>query len=274
MRLLWLIPFVASAACAGEADVAKVMSEAQTAFRSGQRDEAIALATKAIEADKKNPQAWWLRAQFHDAMRQFEKAAADADEILKLEPKAAKILQFRGCARFRLAQLKESIADFDAYIALVPDAEPHHWQRGISYYYAGEFEKGRKQFELHQTVNASDVENAVFHFICVARKDGIEKARASLIQIDHDSRVPMMEIFALYAGKGTAEQVLAATQKGNVNPEILKDRLFYAHLYLGLYFEAAGDAAKAKEHILKAAGEYAQDHYMGDVARVHAKLLK
>jgi lipoprotein NlpI len=39
-----------------------------------------------------------------------------------------------------------------------------------------------------------------------------------------------------------------------------------------LYFEALGDAAKAREHILQAAGPFRMDHYMGKVAVMHAKL--
>ena len=46
-----------------------------------------------------------------------------------------------------------------------------------------------------------------------------------------------------------------------------------AHLYIGLYYEAAGKAKLAREHIALAV-ENRVDHYMGDVARVHLQLLK
>ena len=52
----------------------------------------------------------------------------------------------------------------------------------------------------------------------------------------------------------------------------LRQRLFYAHLYLGLYFEAASDEPTAYDHISKAARQYGADDYMSDVARVHLKL--
>jgi lipoprotein NlpI len=54
----------------------------------------------------------------------------------------------------------------------------------------------------------------------------------------------------------------------------MNQRLFYAHLYVGLYYEAIGDRKRAREHILKAADDDKADHYMGDVARVHAALLR
>ena len=59
----------------------------------------------------------------------------------------------RGEARFRAAQIRESVTDFDAVIRLFPGAKPSLWQRGISLYYAREFHNGKEQFEIHQTVN-------------------------------------------------------------------------------------------------------------------------
>ena len=56
-------------------------------------------------------------------------------------------------------------------------------------------------------------------------------------------------------------------------PAARRDQRFYAHLYLGLYFEALGDAKLAREHITRAAEDFSENHYMGDVARVHLQLL-
>jgi hypothetical protein len=50
-------------------------------------------------------------------------------------------------------------------------------------------------------------------------------------------------------------------------------QLFYAHLYLGIYYEVAGDKTKALEH-LTLAEKGRISHYMGDVAHVHAELLR
>jgi lipoprotein NlpI len=102
----------------------------------------------------------------------------------------------------------------------------------------------------------------------------VEKARASLIPIEGDSRVPMKQIHELYAGKVKPEDVLKAARAGNPSPERSQHQLFYAHLYLGLYFEALGDTKKAREHISKAAREFNNSEYMGDVARVHWELLE
>ncbi len=250
----------------------ELLQKARTAFETGKNEEALSLAQKAIGLEPKNAQTYYTRGRLYESMRQYEKAIVDFDEVLKLNPGAAHIYQLRGVAQFKRGNVKESITDFDKFIESDTSQAPQHWQRGISCYYAERYEDGRKQFELHQTVNNNDVENAVWHFLCVARSIGVEKARASLIHINRDGRVPMMQIYALFAGKATVDDVMAAVKAGEPSPDELKQRLFYAHLYLGLYDEATGNAKLADEHIRKAIGEFGANHYMGDVARVHAKL--
>jgi lipoprotein NlpI len=242
------------------------MTEISRLIRDGKRDEALAMLTKSIEEEPKELRWLLARGRLQSTMNQHEKAIVDFNAALNIDTNNARVYHERGTAYFKLGRIKESVADFDRFVKILPDQEPQHWQRGIALYYAGDYERGRKQFELHQKVNPYDVENAVWHFICVARKDGVDKAKASLIHIERDQRVPMKEIFALFADKGKPEEVLAAAKD--------RDQLFYAHLYLGLYYEAHGNAAKAREHIDKAAGEFSMNHYMGDVARVHAQLLK
>lgn len=50
------------------------------------------------------------------------------------------------------------------------------------------------------------------------------------------------------------------------------DSLFYAHLYVGLYYESLQQKEKALQHIQKAVEKYPSSHYMGDVVRVHLQL--
>ena len=277
--LLWVfLGFVVSRAAlvsvpaAADGQAEDFLNQAKSAYERGEKEQALSLAQKAIEADPKNPQGYYFRARLHDALKQYEKALADYGEVLDRNRNAKEVNQARGVVHFKLGHIQEAIADWDRLIQLDSSRAPYHWQRGIAYYYAGRYAEGRRQFELHQTVNPNDVENAVWHFLCVARSESVKKARESFIPIERDSRVPMKQVHALFAGQGNATDVLAAAQAGASSAEELKDRLFYAHLYLGLYHEALGETKRAKEHLLKAAQDYAADHYMGDVARVHVKL--
>ena len=182
-------------------------------------------------------------------------------------------LQQRGQDRFFAADIKGSISDFDGFLKLFPERDPHHWQRGICYYYSEEYAKGKAQFERHQDVNTQDVENAVWHFLCAVRAPGgsVEAARKEYININADGRIPMKQIHKLFEGSGDAATVLEAANKAT-NEQERRNHLCYAHLYLGLYHEALGDDEKAEEHMLKSAVDHRMDHYMGRVAQVHAKL--
>ena len=119
----------------------------------------------------------------------------------------------------------------------------------------------------------ADVENAVWRFMCMVRSVGLEKAQAEMLKIGDDRRVPMRNIYELYRGKTTPEAVLAAAVKGEPGPELKSRQLFYAHLYLGIWFDLLGERAKALDHLNKATDDHRIDHYMWDVARVHRDRL-
>ena len=172
----------------------------------------------------------------------------------------------RGVAHFFNAEIKEALVEWDAEVAARPEDLPHHWQRGIALYYAKRFKEGREQFEKHQIVNPQDVENAVWHYLCVAALESPDAARKVFIRITDDPRVPMAEVHALFAGKGTAEAVTAAAAKAGGLA------VAYADLYLGLHAEANGRKEAARRHMEAAAAAFPAGNYMGETARVHCRL--
>ncbi len=184
-------------------------------------------------------------------------------------PADPRALLDRAVADFERGRIAESVAAFDELVKVAPALAPQLWQRGIALYYAGRYGDCRRQFESHRTVNPDDVENAAWHFLCVARAESPERARAALLPVGPDPRVPMRQVYEMFRGKLEPAQVLAA---GGSRP----DGQFYANLYLGLYYEAIGDARRAREHIATAAQERFADGggYMHTVARVHLARLK
>jgi lipoprotein NlpI len=191
--------------------------------------------------------------------------AADQSQL------SARELVRKGSDQLIAGEVKESIESFEKAVSIEPKAKPYLWQLGIAYYYAGRFQDGRQLFESHQTVNSSDVENAVWHFLCLARAEGIETARKKLIPISGDTRVPMKEVHNLFTGKNSDDDVLQAANSVNT-PSERRNALCYAHLYLALYYEALGDVDKSRDHITKSASDFAQDHYMGKIAKLHSTL--
>ena len=177
------------------------------------------------------------------------------------------LLLDRGVERLCAGEIEAALKDLDRVVELAPASEPYLWQRGIAQYFAGKFAEGRKQFEVHRTVNPNDVENATWHFLCVAATDGVQKAREGMLPAPNDFRVPQEEIYKLFKGTGTVEDVDRAV---NALPEKSNARRvarFYADLYIGLLAHAEGRSADAKKYLV-AAGSTKDQGVMADVARL------
>ena len=239
MLVLLLVAGWSLSAVADEA-ADELFDQAQAAAARGASEQAVELASAAIAKDSRLALAYYLRGREH----------------------------------FRLGKIKESVADFDQLVKLRPALESRQWERGIAFYYARQFERGAQQFELYQTYHDNDVENSVWRYLCMVPDTGIEKARQVMLPIKNDRRVPMMQIYELYRGNLKPGDVLAACREDDPAEDVLAGRLFYAHLYLGLYHEVAGEKELAAKYIHLAADEKLARHprintYMWDVARIH-----
>jgi lipoprotein NlpI len=254
-----------------QAEYDAALASAATLLNMGDAPGAEKLLTGLIRRQPKSAAAYLYRAEARRRQHLYKAAAADLASAVALQPQHADYWQQRGEAEFRAGMIEASIKSFDAFLKMKPEQKPHHWQRGISLYYAGRYKEGKSQFELHQTVNPQDVENAVWHFLCVARSEGLQSARRQLISISQDPRVPMAQVHRLFAGEGREEDVLKAAQDAEGRAQG-GEPVFYANLYLALYSEALGNSRRAAEFITKAAARAEKNGYMGDVARVHAQL--
>jgi len=167
----------------------------------------------------------------------------------------------RGMMQFKLGRIAASIADFDQAEQLNLALTPYLWQRGLSYYYAARFADGARQFEVDLQVNAQDVEETVWRYLCQAQLQDAQSAREALLAVRNDPRPVMATVYALFAGACRPEALLT----------VARDRRerFYCHLYAGLYYEAECDAAGARHHIAEAAAMQVLDDYMGWLAIVH-----
>lgn len=244
-----------------------------TAQETADLKAALKDAEKAVKAAPKSVPALAQRAEVYERLDRYTDAIADYTNIIALDKSLASAYQQRGIVHFKAGKINESIADFDKYIELRPKAKISHWQRGISYYYARRYDDGRKQFEGYQDFDSNDVENAVWRFMCMARTDGLAKARKGILKIGNDRRVPMRQVYDLYKGDLTPIDVLAKARAGKPDAEQLSRRLFYAHLYIGIYYDLLGKKKLALEHLNLATDKHRVGHYMWDVARIHRDLL-
>jgi len=213
-------------------------------------------------------------AGYYVEHKDYAKASECMSKAVELEPKNLMLRDRRGDLYLWAGEFKKAVEDYDAFLKENAKFEPEHWRRGIAYYYTGQFKEGVAQFETHKTVNPQDVENAAWHYLCNSKVVGKEKAAAVLIDVTMDSRVPMAEIQKLYAGKLKPEDVLAAAEKTDAKKREGISARFYAHLYVGLWYDAEGNAKKVKEHLSDAVLKYEISDYMWKVGRAHLTLLE
>lgn len=234
---------------------------------------AIVLGTMAFTLTQSPPKYRHLAQDWSNRIEKSIQSGATnelLDELngaIRKSPVDEQLYLARGSLYFRTGKVDLSLTDFDKVIELNPESKPYLWQRGISLYYAGRYKEGKEQFEVHRTVNPNDVENAFWHFLCVAKLTDVEKASRDILVSGFDRREPLMQVQQMIAGKLSPEEVIAVTEKGS------KSVQFYGHLYLGLYFDVKGKSEDAVQHLRKC---LAVDYpgYMYDVAKVHLRMLE
>lgn len=196
-------------------------------------------------------------------------------------PKEWGLRQARGTAFFFRGRFHEAVGDFDKMVELDPECEKSHWQRGIALYYDGQFERSAQQFELYHQYDNVDRENGIWRFLAQTMVRGREEARKGLLEYAQDDRPPLTDIYAMFAGGMTADELQRkiANEKGITEGERNKRR-FYADLYIGLDLASQKDSSGAFHHLQKAIsnpwGRSAGGGpgYMWHVARVHWELLE
>jgi lipoprotein NlpI len=262
--------FIVLAAVLGDAhcSAAETLADAEAARTRGKLREALRIIDKVLEGESGNTgDLLMYRGSLQSEMGDSQGAESDFTAAIKQEPDRVQAYYLRGRERYKLGQVEESIADFERVMELEPARRRRLWELGISYFEVGRNKEGQAMFEAYQTYDNADVENVVYRYLCMARDVGPAKAREEILPVGPDSRVPMREVYELYAGKTDPATVLRVAAEHST--EERREPLFYAHLYLGLYFDVNGDTERAREHLAKAIRDYPTRHYMGDVARVH-----
>lgn len=125
------------------------------------------------------------------------------------------------------------------------------------------------KFRDDVAVNPNDTEESIWAFMCEARllPGGAADARARMLVVGRDSRPYMRAAYEAFRdGAGPAAIAAAAGPDPEAGPS------FYSLLYQGLYAEAHGDAAAAREAMRRAcATQYARrsGDFMANVCRIH-----
>ena len=162
----------------------------------------------------------------------------------------------RGDLHIFLGKFAEAETDYKKMSELKPDVDASHWRLGIAMYLAGHPEDAAAQFDKYHSFDNVDRENGIWRYLSHRAAFGKEKAREQLLKYEKDDRPPFREVYQLFEGTMTADQVLQS-----ISPDLpessRQSRLFYAQLYVGL-----NDAVEDKpESAIKALREAVKNEW-------------
>lgn len=209
----------------------------------------------------------------------FDEEIARLSAQIENAPTNVELYSRRGDANFFRAKFADAVADYEKMVELRPKLDSDHWRKGIAYFYAGRYNDAAKQFERYHQIDQVDRENGIWRYLSQSKALGREKAREGLLKYEKDDREPLPDVYRLFAGEKTANEVLGQIMQEKISPEERSKRLFYAELYVGLNEFVEGRLESAEKHLeeavknpwgIKARGG---PGYMWHVARVHHDLL-
>lgn len=119
--------------------------------------QALGFLSRAIEVNKNNVQAYLMRCEIYfNAMNEIDKALADIDEAIKLEPTNPGLYINRSYMRYRKNDIRGTMADLDYAISLDPDNVTAHYNRALL---RSEVGANNKAIEDYDFVLSHDADN-------------------------------------------------------------------------------------------------------------------
>jgi lipoprotein NlpI len=211
--------------------------------------------------------------------KRFDNEIAELDAQVEKSPIDIDLYSRRGDARFFRGRFADAVADYEKMVELNRKLDTSHWRKGIAYFYAGRYKDAAHQFEIYHSFDNVDRENGIWRYLSQVKAIGRDKARDGLLKYEKDDREPFPDVYRLFSGELSGDDVLKRINVAEITPREKEQRLFYAELYVGLNDFVDGRLESAEKHLEQATknawGSKAGGGpgYMWHVGRVHHDLL-
>lgn len=179
---------------------------------------------------------------------------AELNARSSIDPKAddaVKQYSSRGDLLMFLGEFERAESDYVEMVRLKPELDASHWRLGIAMFFAGHPEKAAQQFDKYNSFDNVDRENGIWRYLSHYRAFGREEARRQLLRYEKDDRPPFKEVYQLFDGGLTADDVLSAIPDDLAATD-RDPRLFYSHLYIGMNQVVESKTAAAKASLRNA----------------------
>lgn len=221
-----------------------------------------------------------LDAAARAALRdKLDAQVARLTEAVQQSPDNVQLYSQRGDSYFFRGDFRSAVADYAKMVELDPQVDASHWRKGIAHFYADEYDQAAGQFERYHSFDNVDRENGIWRYLSQVQALGREKAREGLLKYQKDDREPFPDVYKLFAGEITPEQIIERIDAAKITDAEREKRRFYGHLYIGLNYAVENEPRKAAEHLREAVrNTWAPTAgygpaYMWQVGRLHYELL-
>ena len=218
--------------------------------------------------------------EIRDLNARLDRDIAEFTRQIGETPKNLPAYSARGDRLFFRGKFAEAVADFEKMVELDHTLAESHWRRGIAWFYAGQYDNAAHQFKIYHSFDNIDRENGIWRYLSQVKALGREKAREGLLKYEKDDREPFPDIYRMFAGTITGDEVLRKIAEAELTADEKEKRLFYAELYVGLNEAVEGRADSAEAHLAKSTANRwgatagGGPGWMWHVGRVHYDLLR
>jgi tetratricopeptide (TPR) repeat protein len=122
----------------------------------GENDRALADCNQAIRLDPKDAFAYNNRGNAYNAEGDYDRAIADFTEAIRLDPKLAFAYNGRGVAYRHKGDLDRAIADYTEAIQLNPNYANAYYNRGLAWEIKNDLQKALADYKRFVELNPSD----------------------------------------------------------------------------------------------------------------------
>ena len=180
-------------------------------------DTAIAACTRAIASprfkERDLVRLYYNRGIEYDEKRDYDRAIADYNEVIHLDPIYAKAYCDRGNAWRNKGDLDRAIADYNEAIRLDPKDAGCYKNRGVANLYAGSLSKALADLNQASELKPKDAYTALWLDVVNKRSNLPSHLPQVIAQLDM-TRWPA-PVIRLFLGQMTPDAVLAAADDPN-----------------------------------------------------------
>lgn len=149
---------------------------------NGDYDKALADYDRALQLDPKDAVALTNRGNIYRDDEEYERALADYDAALQFAPDDGDVHYSRALVLIELREYDRAIADFDRAVALKPDFATAYIDRGITHVSRGSYDRALADFDQMLAIDPKNAEGYYVKGLALAWLNRIDDARRNIEQ--------------------------------------------------------------------------------------------